>query len=78
MENPATWGRAEKVINNAYGQWHDARMKGVIGLSLARYIADSLRVNGLLKDGTEEENKVRDMRGTGDSGQQDELGSHNT
>lgn len=50
MENPATWGRSERVIQDAYGAWSAARNKGVAGLSLARHIADALRDEGLLAE----------------------------
>jgi hypothetical protein len=50
MENPATWGPAEKVVDEAHAKWYDARERGIIGLSLARTITDALREAGLLKD----------------------------
>lgn len=48
MENPATWGKAEHVISDAYGEYHIAQNRGVIGASLVRCIADALRKHGLL------------------------------
>lgn len=55
MENPATWGRAEKAVNQAYQDWWKARAEGRIGLSLARCITDALRRENLLRDETQEE-----------------------
>ena len=49
MENPATWGEAEKVIRQAYDAHSEDRAKGVVGLSLVRRIADALREAGLLE-----------------------------
>ena len=49
MENPATWGEAEKVIRQAYDAHSEDRAKGVYGLSLVRRIADALREAGLLE-----------------------------
>lgn len=50
MENPATWGRAERVVSDAWTNWYDAHAKGVVGLSLPRTITDALRAEGLLKE----------------------------
>jgi hypothetical protein len=50
MENPATWGRAERVISDAYEDWWKGHSRGRVGLSLARQIADALRNAGLLRD----------------------------
>ena len=50
MENPATWGPAEKVIDAAIEN-HDHLVRtnpGFCGLSLTRQIADALREAGLL------------------------------
>lgn len=54
MENPATWNHAERVINDAIFN-HRRNLdrpvaERVIGLSLARQIADALRREGLLLD----------------------------
>ena len=49
MENPATWGEAEKIIDGAYTTWWHDRESGVIGLSLAKQIGDALYEAGLLK-----------------------------
>jgi hypothetical protein len=43
MENPATWGEVEKIIDQAYRDWFEAREKGYIGYSLAAFIANRLR-----------------------------------
>ena len=48
MENPETWTDAEKVIHKALNAADQARMRGVVGLSRARQIADALREAGLL------------------------------
>jgi|CZKW01.1.fsa_nt_gi hypothetical protein len=52
MENPATWGRAEHVINEALKEydWEINTAGGglIIGLSLPRRIADALREADLL------------------------------
>jgi hypothetical protein len=48
MENPSTWGEAEKIVNDAYSQWCEDMERRLIGLSLARRITDALRDAGLL------------------------------
>jgi hypothetical protein len=48
MENPASWGKAEQVIDKEYREWYDLRAGGMVGLSLARRVADALRAEGLL------------------------------
>lgn len=48
MENPRTWGPAERVVNETWIDWEVDRANGVIGLSLARRITDALRAAGLL------------------------------
>lgn len=50
MENPDTWGQAEKVIHEAHQDYWKHRAEGRIGLSLARQIADALRKAGLLRE----------------------------
>jgi hypothetical protein len=54
VENPATWGPAEKIINKVYIDWvenlHKPADERVTGLSLQRQVADALREAGLLKD----------------------------
>jgi hypothetical protein len=50
MENPATWGKAEKVIDQAHKDYWKARKDGVIGWSLIHTIAEALREAGLLRD----------------------------
>ena len=49
MENPATWGEAEHVVNNALRE-HDSLPVGFCGLSRARRITDALREAGLLME----------------------------
>lgn len=50
MENPLTWGDAEKIVNKAYRTWYDNHAGKIIGLSLARTITDALREAGLLAE----------------------------
>jgi len=54
MENPATWGPAEKIVNQALDAFYENVRKPaderVIGFSLARSITNALRVAGLLKE----------------------------
>lgn len=51
MENPATWGPAEKVISKAWTDWTDwTQREGRIGLSLPKTIASALREADLLSD----------------------------
>ena len=49
MENPATWGKAERIINDTMVQAMRAQAEGVYGLSMARQVADALRAANLLK-----------------------------
>lgn len=48
MENPATWGPAEKIMHQILNQPPPPR--GTAGLSVARQITDALRHAGLLAD----------------------------
>jgi hypothetical protein len=48
MENPASWGKAEQIIDKEYHDWWDLRVDGMVGLSLAKRVADALRAEGLL------------------------------
>lgn len=48
MENPATWGPAERTIKRALDRYEDGRAQGVIGLSPYAMIARELRAAGLL------------------------------
>jgi len=50
MENPATWGEAERVVSDALDAAHEARERGVVGLSTVRQITDALRKAELLVD----------------------------
>lgn len=50
MENPDTWGQAEKVIHKAHQDYWTARREGKIGLSLPLQVANALREAGLLRD----------------------------
>lgn len=56
MENPASWGKAEHVVDNVLGEWWANRekqmtdpTKRITGPSLARQITDALREAGLLE-----------------------------
>src|SRR5260370_7774227 len=66
MENPATWGPAEKIVDKILGDIVVNRAKPIeekiIGLSAAKQITDALRNAGLLK---EEEHEDPDHRVTG-------------
>jgi hypothetical protein len=53
MENPATWGDVERAIDSAYREWSDDHDRGVCGYSLAMYIANRLRSEGLVNRGEE-------------------------
>lgn len=54
MENPATWGLAEKIVNGVLRQDRERQAREltgqppVVGLSLPRRITDALRAAGLL------------------------------
>jgi len=52
MENPATWGKAERVVDKAIkdhqAAWDERPPR--IGLSQVRCITDALREAGLLKE----------------------------
>lgn len=50
MENPATWGPAEHVVQEALDKAADAYTKKMVGLSTTRQITDALRREGLLVD----------------------------
>ena len=54
MENPATWGEAEKVIYKALTDVQEARDNMICGLSAPARIAGALRLAGLLKESSEE------------------------
>jgi hypothetical protein len=54
MENPATWGKAEKVIDKAIRDADKAHFQGIVGLSTTRRVADALREAGLLDKETGE------------------------
>jgi hypothetical protein len=50
MENPATWGPAEKILSGVLDEHHRLMREepGFCGLSLERRLADALRKAGLL------------------------------
>lgn len=50
MENPATWGKAERVVADAMEAADEAYRTGYVGLSTVRQITDALREAGLLKE----------------------------
>jgi hypothetical protein len=49
MENPMTWGEAERIVDTEYKRWWRDREDGMCGLSLARRVTDALRDAGLLE-----------------------------
>lgn len=52
MENPATWGLTEEIIDTAIRKnQEEADAFGRIGWSLAKGIAEALRNAGLLNEG---------------------------
>lgn len=48
MENPASWGPVERIIDEALGQWDEDRAKGMVGFSRPAAIAERLRRAGLI------------------------------
>ena len=54
VENPATWGPAEKIVDEVLGRialnWARPLEEKLIGLSAARQITDALREAGLLME----------------------------
>lgn len=48
MENPTTWGPAERVVKQALDWSRGESARGVVGLSTTRRITDALRQEGLL------------------------------
>lgn len=48
MEDPATWDKAERVVQAAILEWERLQSKGVFGFSQTRTICDALRKEGLL------------------------------
>lgn len=57
MENPATWGEAERIVQQVLDDFFANQNKPITdpakyiaGLSLERKITDALREAGLLKD----------------------------
>ena len=54
MENPATWSRTERIINDTFFEWQIAQAEGRFGQSLAKTIAEALREEGLLNETTPE------------------------
>lgn len=62
MENPMTWGEAEKIVSRVLDEQDNIlpRLRPpsgevLCGLSLPRQITDALRKAGLLKEGNEKE-----------------------
>ncbi len=49
MESPDSWGPLERVISQAIHDADDAVLRGIVGLSHIRVIADALRDAGLVK-----------------------------
>ena len=52
MENPATWGKLELVIDQAL---RESDMTADFGLSLVRRVADKLRAEGLICEEVKDE-----------------------
>ena len=54
MENPATWGPAERIVDEVMGRivlnWARPAEEKLTGLSAARQITDALRAANLLKE----------------------------
>lgn len=50
MENPATWGEAERIVRRVLDENRKLREDGqvITGLSLERRVTDALREAGLL------------------------------
>lgn len=67
MENPASWGKAEQIIDKEYREWYDLRAGGMVGLSLARRVADALRAEGLLAEEGKHHKKGKHAAGTSGS-----------
>jgi hypothetical protein len=57
-ENPATWGAAERVIQEALNSFAKAQAKGIVGRSQAKAIADALREASLLTESSSETTPV--------------------
>jgi hypothetical protein len=52
MENPATWGKAEHIVDGVLESHFEAMTSAdlVTGPSLTRRITDALRAEGLLRE----------------------------
>ena len=50
MENPAAWGKAERVVDKAMREWLKSQEAGIIGRSKVKAITDALREADLLKE----------------------------
>lgn len=50
MENPATWGEAERVVAQALKEHHEAMVAGIVGRSDVKAITDALKKARLLKE----------------------------
>ena len=48
VENPSTWGEAERVVDEAMRRATELQEQGLMGLSVARQVTDALREHGLL------------------------------
>jgi hypothetical protein len=53
MENPATWTKAERVVQDALDEAARGREQMVFGFSTAQQITNALREAGLLREPTE-------------------------
>lgn len=50
MENPASWGKLERVIHDALREYDAEQERGVIGASRAAVVATALRREGLVQE----------------------------
>lgn len=58
MENPATWGQAEKIISAVIRDDDEATANGIAGWSLPKQIAEALRDAGLIARETTQEREL--------------------
>lgn len=48
MENPATWGQAERLVSKTHEKWIKAMQQGLVGASLPMMVCNALREAELL------------------------------
>lgn len=49
MENPNTWKKLDKLVDEAIKEHMSMTIDGVIGASLAKHVADKIRESSLFK-----------------------------